>query len=165
MLLVAVALIAPASADAALPDPAAVLATSRVPVVHGMTISYGECHIAIPAAGCSLGNDTIIVDGDLLATNGDPALTVPPMLFHEAGHVFAAHVGPGVVHRFARITHTRVTVGERFADAYMACALGWVPRPTFWNGGPNFPTGYGYEPSRRVHRVVCAMFARAGARL
>jgi hypothetical protein len=43
---------------------------------------------------------------------------------------------------------------ERFADAYAACRLGWSP-----NGG-EWADAYGYSPTPRTHRRMCAAIRR-----
>ncbi len=46
-----------------------------------------------------------------------------------------------------------VCPSERFADAYATCRLKWSP-------GGEWADGYGYAPSARTHRRVCAAIRR-----
>jgi hypothetical protein len=47
-----------------------------------------------------------------------------------------------------------VCPSERFADAYATCRLGWSP------SGGDWADAYGYEPTPRAHRRVCAAIRR-----
>lgn len=102
---------------------------------------------------------------------------------HELGHRFdALLMNPGSRNRFRTLTGHRnmpwlcdelsgetclgrPTAGELFADAYAACLLGWrVEGRRLRNGGilSHWETGYGYFPSPRQHRRVCAMIRKVG---
>ena len=74
------------------------------------------------------------------------------IVYHELGHLFATD---RLLQRFRRVTgmerRSDWLVGERFADAYANCAFDALP------GNWRFVDGYGYEPSRTMHRRVCAL--------
>jgi hypothetical protein len=58
-----------------------------------------------------------------------------------------AHTGPDCV--------TTTCPSERFADAYGTCRLGWTP-------DGEWADAYGYDPTARTHRRVCAAIRRYG---
>lgn len=90
---------------------------------------------------------------------------------HELGHAFdAQYLDAGerfaLQHRMGLpdgpwIRGTGMTAdgysspSEWMADAYAACRLGLIP-------GRRWTTAYGYEPTKRQHRVVCGTLSRAG---
>jgi hypothetical protein len=62
-----------------------------------------------------------------------------------AGTPWDARTGPDCV--------STTCPSERFADAYAACRLGWTPEG-------EWADAYGYEPTPRTHRRVCAAIRR-----
>lgn len=156
-------------------------AAARVPVVPGITVEKRPCPDARvgAVAGCTWPGGTIVYVNPV-PPFGEGDDYVRFTTWHELGHQFAVRVlGPGGLRKFARMTRrahdlpgvprSRSDVGEQFADAYATCALGYRPHPDPWSADGadklgNFPTGYGYEPSRHVQRVVCALIDRAGRR-
>jgi hypothetical protein len=90
------------------------------------------------------------------------------VLYHELGHVFDLQVlsrsARRVFRRILRVRHGwfrgSVAPAELFADAYASCA-----RFGRWHSGGSLanPTRsvYGYRPTLRQHRAVCALIARA----
>lgn len=143
-----------------------------VPVPPDVTVVYGACPVPgyATVAGCTWkgSDDVYVMDaGDVWSP------------YHELGHQFAFRVlgdsgqGPlvGTMGKFARMTRptepfprVRSVVREEFADAYASCALRLRPNGNPWRNGENFPTGYGYNPTPRIHRQVCDMIRRAAAR-
>lgn len=90
---------------------------------------------------------------------------------HELGHVFDSELLSAYDHhRFSRLAnvygpwggpdvdadgYSSGPLSEDFADAYGACLL---------NVAPDRWSGYGYDPSLRLHRRVCAWIRRVAAR-
>ena len=56
-----------------------------------------------------------------------------------------------------------VCPSERYADAYAACRLGWSPDGRRGRDGRihgEWAVAYGYTPTARTHRRVCAAIRR-----
>lgn len=71
------------------------------------------------------------------------------LYYHELAHVlvFSGELRPWQRRAFRKVMG--YGIGERFADAYMWCAV----------GGPN-RSGYGYNPTPAQHRNVCRIVAK-----
>lgn len=128
-------------------------------------IVEGECPGLDDAAGCYLGD--VIYVGDIRDRFAK---------LHELGHAFdEAMLDPGERNRIARLMHkanllwtwTDVdsegryvqgwgTPAEEFADAYANCRMRHMP------GATVMQAGYDYYPTRRQHRLLCGVIARAG---
>lgn len=131
----------------------------RVPAPPHQEILVAPCPGYIDVAGCTWTTPSApiyIAPGDVFW----------PELYHELGHKFAALMPPGAILAFGTLTHRRAVArdDERLADAYMLCARGLMPhgRPA---EDPDWVSGYGYEPTRREHRRVCAMLTHAAVEM
>lgn len=144
----------------------AVIAASAIPTVTNPQIIIAPCPGAPTADGCTYLTPTAPIY--INPATGDPRFT----LYHELGHRYWATIlGTDGRHRFLTLTHhTTVTpqLLEEAADAYATCADRETPLPPPQTGNfeidQNFPTGSGYNPTRREQRRVCALFASAGRR-
>lgn len=158
VLLISVALLLPATASARRGTP-----LPRGPV----TVIYAPCPGYPDALGCVTSDqpDTIYVSSH---DRGD--------LEHERGHIFdRRNLDDGERNRIKRMLHktqmawcdTETYMAlrdqtpensppcEDFADAYENCRMGWNP------DGDTFDVSYGYNPTRREHRRMCALIGRA----
>lgn len=136
-----------------------------------------ECPGLPEAGGCYIGADETDVNGDVwptgaVFTSGDEFATA-----HELGHAFdESMMDTGERQRFStlygkqtkawsssyvdaagRLVQTPGSLSELFADAYANCYLGHVVAPDH-----TWEAGYGYYPTARIHRLICAMIKRAG---
>jgi hypothetical protein len=90
------------------------------------------------------------------------------VLYHELGHVFDLRVLSRSARRhFQRVLHLRrgwfrgsVPPAELFADAYARCVR-YGPRHSGGRRANPTRSVYGYQPTLRQHRAVCALIARA----
>jgi hypothetical protein len=131
---------------------------ARTPLVHGrVQLAFRACPRHGWLAACVFSNrpSRIYIRRGLVDSRR--------VLYHELGHVFDFKVlNHRERRRFKRVMHLRRPgwfggggrTAESFADGYSLCALGHRLR---------FATPYGYRPTRRQHRAVCKLIARAAA--
>jgi hypothetical protein len=125
------------------------------------------------SAGCYGGGDTVTLAATAYGTaqtllEQQPKVPLAEMVYlHELGHWFDAHEMTsadreafealiGVAQDWMAGMNPP---GEKFAQAFMLCAL-YPVAPKRW---PTMPTwgiiGYGYGPNVRQHRAACALIA------
>jgi hypothetical protein len=115
--------------------------------------------------GACPGQDATWLSGCTYLTHNAPVYVEPPVLrwvlYHELGHRYSVERMSWLTRQqFGHIMRYRsmIRVGnERLADAYAACAFGWnAPRHRV--ASDDWPTGYGYWPTRDQVDRVCALF-------
>src|SRR4051812_5392944 len=173
LVICALGLLLPASANAAVKRPA------RPPLPNPMpTVTIGECPGREgEAAGCYIGIGEADMNGNVYAHGA--TFTVDRTRFarlHELGHAYdATMMDASERNRFASlmdmsdllwtwsddldgaIVQSPGTPAEKFADAYAACRMGLIV-----GSGHTWWTGYGYFPTARQHRRICGLITRAG---
>lgn len=134
--------------------------TPRVPQPANMTVIPAACPTG-DAPACAYQDGTIYIEP------GQDQF----VYWHEVGHIFDAELlTVGDRNWFTRMLgligawdqgsglQGLRSPKERFADAYATCALGWRP-----DRGP-WADSYGYEPTLKRHKQICAAINRIGER-
>jgi hypothetical protein len=147
---------------AALQAPALAEARSVIAAPTGVTVYASACPEGDDVPACAYPQQAIVY-----VAPGQGRF----VLEHELGHVFDyQRLTPGDRNWFTRMLGlTGVwsqgtgmeglhSPAERFADAYATCALGWRP------DGGQWAVAYGYDPTPRQHRLICAAISRVGSR-